>query len=72
LTKISKKKFQLGRTILIPPHSRPKNSAFPEDYSYSMYTHFVEQQNFFNLNIKKILFNKADQKLRDPQKLIFT
>jgi hypothetical protein len=36
-----------------------------------MYTHFVEQKNFFNLNRKKIFFNKADQKLGDPQKPVF-
>jgi hypothetical protein len=51
--------------------SRPKSSASSEYFSYGMYTHFVEQKNFFNLNTKEIFFNKADQKLRDPQKPIF-
>jgi hypothetical protein len=76
LTKISKKnytkkKFSLGRKILIPPLSRQKKSAFSEEFFYGMHIHFVEQKNFFNLNIKKIFFNKADQKLTDPQKPIF-
>ncbi len=70
MTKISKKnyikkKFRLGRKIFIPPHSIQKNSAFSEYFSYGMHTHFVEQQKFFNLNTKKIFFNKADQKLTD-------
>ncbi len=45
--------------------------AFSEDFSYGMYTHFLEHKNFFNLNTKKIFFNKADQKLRYPKKPIF-
>ncbi len=39
----------------------------PPNFSYGMPTHFVKQQKFFNLSIKKIFLNKIHQKLRDPQ-----
>jgi hypothetical protein len=61
LTKISKKNYTKKKfsawsknfDTLIFSHSRPKNSAFSEDFSYGMHTHFVEQQKFLNLNTKK-------------------
>jgi hypothetical protein len=78
LTKISKKTIQKkisawSKNFDTPIFSlsRPKNSSFSEEFLYGVHIHFVEQKKFFNLNIKKIFFNKADQKLRDPKKPIF-
>jgi hypothetical protein len=79
LTKISKKNYTKKKISAWSKNfdtpifslSRQKNSAFSEKFSYGMHIHFVEQKKFFNLNIKKIFSNKADQKLRDPQKPIF-
>jgi hypothetical protein len=80
LTKISKKNYTKKKISAWSKNfdtpifslSRPKNSVFSEEFPYGVHIHFVEQKKLFNLNIKKkIFFNKADQKLRDPQKPIF-
>ncbi len=79
LTKINKKKLNRKKfstwsknfDISIFWLSRQKKLRFFRRFSYGMYPHFVEQKKFFNLNTKKIFFNKADQKLRDPKKQIF-